>query len=103
MNFSYLKITSQISRPIIPIILKSESNFIIYSGLIDSGSDYCVFDTSIAEILGIKLKDSDSINIQGISGDLMKCKQGEISLKLGQKSYKIKGIFQILANLAIVF
>jgi hypothetical protein len=40
MIFPYKEINSQIIRPIIPIIIKSDTYFILYHGLIDSGADY---------------------------------------------------------------
>jgi hypothetical protein len=98
MIFSYLKITSQISRPIIPVILKSQDKFIIYSGLVDSGSDYCVFDISVAEILGVNLVHNESINIRGVSGDLLRSKIGILELKVGQKYYKIDAVFAKLGK-----
>lgn len=93
MIFSYLRITPEISRPVIPVLLKSDKRFIIYPGLIDSGPDYCVFDISIAEILGIKLSVKEKVNISGVSGKSIKGNFGNLVLKVGYKSYKVKVVF----------
>ena len=49
MIFDYEEITPEVKRPIIPILIKSETKFIIYRALIDSGADYCIFHAEIGE------------------------------------------------------
>jgi len=48
MVFPYRQVSSEIRRPVIPVILKNKSKFVLYSGLIDSGADYCIFNIQIA-------------------------------------------------------
>jgi|SRR3990167_5357306 len=93
MTFSYQRITSQISRPILPIILRSNTKFVAYWGLVDSGSDYCVFDQEIAETLGVRLSKEEKVNIKGVSGKSIEGKFGILVLKIGDKNYKVKAVF----------
>lgn len=45
------------TRPIIPVLLRNPRNrsspAIGYEALVDSGADYCIFSSEIAELLGI--------------------------------------------------
>jgi len=61
MIFPYKEITPQIRRPIIPITIKSDTRFILYHGLIDSGADHCIFSLEIAKELGIKFSQLDEL------------------------------------------
>jgi len=63
MIFHYFEITSKIVRPIIPIILKSQTKLMLYSALIDSGADYSIFSLDIADALGIKLQLKDKVKL----------------------------------------
>lgn len=55
MIFDYEEITPDVKRPIIPVLIKSETTFIIYRALIDSGADYCIFSVDLANLLEVKL------------------------------------------------
>ncbi len=93
MTFSYLQITSQITRPIIPIILKSDSNFILYSGLIDSGADYCIFSLEIAQKLGLNLSSKNRAQFVGVGKEQIKGLWGKVDLRIGDITYETKVIF----------
>lgn len=92
MIFSYEKITAKISRPIVPIFLKSGINFVFYAGLIDSGADYCVFGLDVAKGLHLRLS-RESIGIEGISQGKIYGRVGRVTLKIGHASYRITAIF----------
>ncbi|TSC90041.1 MAG: hypothetical protein G01um10145_472 [Microgenomates group bacterium Gr01-1014_5] len=92
MIFTYRRVTSQLGRPVIPIILKSRQKFILGSALIDSGSDCCVFNTQTAKILSVGLS-SKSRTIKGIGSELVNGKWGALIIKVAGKSYKIKALF----------
>ncbi len=92
MVYSYQKITPLISRPIIRIVLRSGSNFVLYRVLIDSGADYCIFDIQIAEALGISLSQK-AVGFRGVGKGKVKGFWGEIEIKIGYINYKTKAIF----------
>lgn len=92
MVFPYLRITPQIKRPIIPVILKSQSQFVIYPALIDSGSDYCIFSIELANVLAVKLS-KEKAQFRGIGQDKVEGYWGEIEAKVGNVSFTIKAIF----------
>lgn len=92
MIFPYQKITSKIKRPIIPIFLKSQKKFIFYSALVDSGADYCVFSTEIANALGVKLA-RKAIYFRGMGKGKIRGRWGTVEIKIGKNSYTLKAIF----------
>lgn len=93
MIFSYEEITPQVRRPIIPIFIKSETTFIIYRALIDSGADYCIFSIDLAYLLGITLSSRDNVSFTGVGKDKVQGFWGEVEIKVGGVSYKIRAIF----------
>lgn len=92
MIFFYERTTSKISRPVIPIVLRSGKKFVFYAGLIDSGADYCVFSLSVAKALDLKMS-KESVGIEGISQDKIYGKVGMVMLKIGRISYPVKALF----------
>ena len=54
MKFRYKKYPNSISRPIIPIKLKSKEHEIGYEVLVDSGADLCIFHAEMGESIGGK-------------------------------------------------
>ena len=92
MIYPYLTITTSIRRPIIEIIIKFENNFAIYPVLIDSGSDYCIFNTELAIDLGIKLQNT-KIKFRGVGKDQIIGRWGEVVIKIESNSYKTKALF----------
>lgn len=72
MRFNYTRSLGpkgEVLRPIIPITLRnpkaSGSPAIGYLGLVDSGSDRCVFPAQIAELLGIDLTATERVMTVG--------------------------------------
>ncbi|MEK7536863.1 MAG: hypothetical protein AAB584_00245 [Patescibacteria group bacterium] len=74
MKFPYLKqphISKQkswISRPLIPVRLFYKNKHIDVYALIDSGADSSIFHSSIADLLGVNLRDGRKESFFGISG-----------------------------------
>lgn len=92
MIFSYRRVTSQLSRPVIPTILISRQKLILGASLIDSGSDFCVFNTQTAKILGIRLS-SGTESIKGIGKERVEGKWGVLTIKVARRSHRIKALF----------
>ncbi len=92
MTYRYKEITPSIRRPIIEIIVKTESKFAIYPALIDSGADYCIFTTELATALEVKLQKKKTI-FMGIGKDKVVGFWGKVEIKLGNKSYETRVIF----------
>lgn len=92
MIFPYFKIAPRISRPIIPVILRCKEKLILYSALIDSGADYCIFSIELAQVLGIELSKS-KISFMGVGKEKVQGFWGEVEIRIGGISYKTKAIF----------
>lgn len=96
MIFKYLEITPKISRPVIPLIIESEDTVIIYSGLIDSGADYCIFDADIGKKLNID--QSNKINFFGAGKEKIEGFTGEIELRVAGIAYKTIVVFAEISD-----
>ena len=93
MIYFYQKITSKIIRPIIPIVLKSKKSFILYSTLIDSGSDYCIFSIEIAQALSINLSKGKEVSFIGVGKEKVKGYRGNVEMRVDKSFYELKAIF----------
>ena len=99
MIFRYLEITPTILRPVIPIILKAGNKFVLYSALIDSGADHCIFDIEIAKSLGTPLQPK-KINLKGLSREKVNGYLGKVELNINGTSYDIFAIFAPIGDFA---
>lgn len=97
MTYHYKEITSSIRRPIIEIIVRTESNFAIYPVLIDSGADYCIFSNQLAKSLRIKLS-KIKIKFKGVGKNQIIGRWGKVEIRLGDKSYNTKVIFADISD-----
>ncbi len=103
MNFEYKKLEilpspatqrkKSVWRPIIPVILKSEEIIVGYEALIDSGADYNVFPTSIAQALGIEVTKGSKRQIVGFGEQKIKGYEHTLELRVSNKWYSTKIIF----------
>jgi hypothetical protein len=74
MQFRYTRFLGprgDIERPVVPITLRNPRNpltpAIGYLGLVDSGSDRCIFSSQVADLLGIDLTATeDMVYIAGV-------------------------------------
>ena len=55
MKFRYKEYGSGTPRPVIPIEIHHKNLEVPYEVLIDSGADISIFDSSIADVLGINI------------------------------------------------
>lgn len=99
MTLPYFEVNTQISRPIVPLILKSHTKVALYSALIDSGADYCIFGMDIAEEMNVKLKKKNKVEITGIGRDKVEGFWGELELRIGHHVYTTKVVFAKIRNL----
>lgn len=88
MVFPYRVITSKISRPIVPIVIRYRKQLVLYSALIDSGADYCIFSVDIAEALNIKLSDK-KISFLSVGTEKVYGHWGQIEIKVGEDNFYI--------------
>lgn len=98
MIFKYEEITPKIRRPIIPILLRSETHFIIYHAIIDSGADNCIFSTDLATLLGIKLPSENKVSFTGVGRDKVVGYWKRITMKIGSVIYSTKVIFAEISD-----
>ena len=82
-----------IYRPIIPVIMMSGKNLVGYRAVVDSGSDYCVFEAQVALYLGINLTAGNKRKIRGIGGNTIKGYEHKVLFKVAGKQYETKVIF----------
>ena len=68
MKFSYKELATGHVRPIIPIAVRNPKTkkSTRYYGLIDSGSDTCIFSSEIADVIGIDVKSGREQPIGGV-------------------------------------
>ena len=92
MIFPYRQVTQKIRRPVIPVILKNKSKFVLYSGLIDSGADYCIFNIQIAKELDVPLQPKKII-LKGIGREKVTGYLAEVEISIDGSSYDLTAIF----------
>lgn len=97
MTFPYREITPTVLRPIVPIILKTKNKFVLYSALIDSGADYCVFSIETAKDLGLKLQPK-KVSIKGITRQKVIGYLGEVDININGINYDITAIFAQISD-----
>ncbi len=77
MKFSYFKFLlpyrseffgSSILRPVIPIHIQVGNQKLQYQALVDSGADFCIFEASVGEELGLNVKSGDAMYFGGVQG-----------------------------------
>ena len=98
MIFPYKEVNPSISRPIIPIVVKSDNVFILYDGLIDSGADYSIFSLEIAHRLGIKLSNKNATHFMGVGKDEVSGYWGNIDIRVAGIIYKTRVIFARISD-----
>ncbi|MBI3458871.1 retroviral-like aspartic protease family protein [Candidatus Azambacteria bacterium] len=94
MKFPYKKLSSGISRPIIPIEVVYREKALGYYALIDSGADINVFPAEIADLLGIDIKKGKRGEISGITqGEVQVYYTHPIIINVGGWKYKTSAAF----------
>jgi len=82
-----------VNRPIIPVILIYRSSLVNYQALIDTGSDYNVFEAGVSQLLGLRLTSGHKRQITGIGGKEIKGYEHNVALRIAGKQYRTKVIF----------
>ena len=90
-------------RPIIPVYLFNNKKIIGYEAIMDSGADFNIFHSEIADILGINYKKGHKRRLFGLSSQKIKGYEHEVEIKMreaartllesGFGKYKTKIIF----------
>lgn len=81
-NFKYQK-AERYKRPLIPIALRFQNKKINTLALIDSGADFNVFHSDLAQLLDINLDSLKEIEFGGIKKDKEQCKGKLAVIKIG--------------------
>ncbi len=76
-------------KPIIPVCLFYKNSFVKMETLIDSGADFCIFHSEIAEMLGIKWRKGHAHDFLGITGECGKVYFHPIKIKIGNFTSEI--------------
>lgn len=94
MNFDYKRYRHDIIRPVIPVEIQSGMTIVTYEVLIDSGADDCIFDSQIADILGLNITDGIKRSVFGITGQEEDYYIHKITLRVGGHPYNIMAGFK---------
>lgn len=101
VKFKYHKINlkdpfsnkTYILRPIIPVSLQYKDKSIHYEALIDTGADFCIFPTELANILGINLDPNKIIYFSGVDGEALKGFITAVKLRIGEITISAQIVF----------
>lgn len=89
MKFRYKKYGPGILRPVIRIEVVKNNLEVPYEVLVDSGADICIFDASIAQILGIDVVKGEKHEVSGLTGFPEFYYLHPIIIKVGGLKYKV--------------
>lgn len=98
MKFKYKQFGPDTLRPVIPIEIEYNDLITPYEVLIDSGADICIFNSQIAEVLGIDLLKGIKSQVNGITGFPEDIYIHTMRIKLGGKHYRIDVGFIRMSN-----
>lgn len=87
MKFKY-KSYGNALRPVIPVTIFHNREHVDYEVLVDSGSDHCFFDSEIGEDIGVSKSNSEVKEVFGVGGKISLYYNHEITLKVGDKTFK---------------
>src|SRR3989344_4878072 len=100
MRFKYKKYGPGILRPVILVEISFEDKAVSYEVLVDSGADFCIFDSQIGELLGIPITKGERHEVSGITGVSEEYYAHTVTLTVGGWSYDVKvGFLPNIANL----
>ena len=93
MRFKYKKYGSGILRPVIAIEIVYRGTEVPYEVLVDSGADVCIFNSQIADILGIDIEEGERHEIAGVTGVSQPYYVFPLTLRIGGRLYTIRAGF----------
>lgn len=102
MKFKYKKYLAGVGsrlRPVIPIQVSNPDTgkSTGYEVLIDSGSDICLFDTQVGEVLDLTFgKHNRAGQVRGITGDSEVIYKEKVEIKVGGWPFTINAYFKDL-------
>ncbi|MBI2338195.1 retroviral-like aspartic protease [Candidatus Daviesbacteria bacterium] len=85
-------------RPIIPVSLRYKRQAIYYEALIDSGADFCIFPTEIAQKLDMDFKKAKKVYFSGATGEPIQGVVGKLFLQVGEIAFKTRIVFADLSS-----
>ena len=88
MKFDYKEYDHGVLRPVIPIQIIHQKTIVFYEVLIDSGADFNIFSSDIAEILGIDITKGELGEVAGITGESRTLYFHYLNLRVGGKLFK---------------
>jgi|SRR3989344_2204603 len=86
MKFRYIKYGDTL-RPVIPVRVRFKNLDFKYEVLIDSGADFCLFHSEVAESLGIDVGKGKKGLVNGVGGKLSEYFMHTISVEVGGWNY----------------
>lgn len=89
MKFKYKKYRAEILRPVIPIEVIYNDMSVPYEVLVDSGSDFCIFDAQIGRLLGVDIISGREERVCGITGAIESYYIHPVRIKVGGWTYKV--------------
>ena len=89
MKFKYKKYSYGVLRPVVPIKVIYANRWITNEVLVDSGSDGCLFDAEIGNILGIKLEQGKKAYVSGVTGKRESYYIHPVNIEVGNSKHKI--------------
>lgn len=72
-----------VHRPVVDILLTFDRRSVEYQVLIDSGADFCIFHTEMADILGIPVAQGKKMTFYGTGGSPQTAYFHEVQIELG--------------------
>ena len=95
--------SQKLLRPIIPVSLNINKLSVRYEALIDSGADFSIFPTGIANRLGINLSPLKKIYFSSATGEMVAGLISHIFLDIGGGNFETKIVFADLpGNIGIL-
>jgi hypothetical protein len=81
-------------RPIIPIELELDGERVFYNALIDSGADFCLFDSEMADALGVtKVASGIPVEVTGLGDHCVQGYEHRIKLCVESTEYETNVVF----------
>lgn len=93
MKFQYKKYGPGILRPVIPIEIIYQDRSVRYEVLVDSGADFCIFDSQIGGLLGMDVFSGEQQEVGGITGVAEPYYTHPVTIKVGGWPYHIRAGF----------
>jgi hypothetical protein len=98
MKFRYKKYGPGILRPVIRIEVIKNDIEVPYEVLVDSGADICIFDASVAIVLGIDLLKGERYQVSGVTGSPQYYYIHKVTLNIGGTEYSTDVGFMVMTN-----